>query len=241
MGKSKAKSRKTKREREAKPLQALSKISEAITSDLYLEDVLKLVVTVTAETMGSKVCSIMLVDEQKGELVIRATQSISEDYNRKSNLKLGEGVAGKVAATNKPIIVPDVTQKKEYRFRDIAVKEGLRSLLCVPMRMKGKVIGVINLYTSKPHRFTQSEINLLLTVASQAAIVIENSRILFHAKLIREELETRKTVERAKGILMKELKFNEDEAFRKIQKLSMDSRKSMREVSEAILLTYKIK
>ena len=73
-------------------IEALSKIAQVITSDMYLDDILKLIVTVTAQTLGSKICSIMLVDEKNQELVIRATQSISEDYNQKPPLKIGEGL-----------------------------------------------------------------------------------------------------------------------------------------------------
>src|SRR3989338_3648434 len=76
-------------------IEALSKIAQAITSDLYLDDILKLIVTVTAQTLGSKICSLMLLDEKKQELLIRATQSISESYNKKPPLKIGEGIAGR--------------------------------------------------------------------------------------------------------------------------------------------------
>lgn len=241
MSPSRKESSKSHEKKEIKQLQALAKISEAIISDLYLEDILKLVVTVTAEVTGSKICSLMLLDEDKRELVVRATQSISEAYNKKPNLKLGEGISGKVAATGKPIAILNVIKEKNYKFRDIALREKLHSLLCVPMRLKGKIIGVINIYTSKPRHFTKNEIDVLTAVANQAAIVIENSKLLIKTKVIQEELETRKVVERAKGVLMKEMKLSEEDAFRKIQKLSMDNRKSMRDVSEAILLTYKIK
>jgi signal transduction protein with GAF and PtsI domain len=128
-------------------IKALSKIGKAITSDLYLEDILRLIVAVTAEVMRSNICSLLLIDEKKNELTIRATQSVSEEYNKKPPLKIGEGIAGKVAKENKPLSVRDVTREKEYKYRDIARKEGLRSLLCVPLTVKGKVIGVINCYT----------------------------------------------------------------------------------------------
>ena len=114
-------------------IKALSKISEAIASDLYLEDILRLIVAVTAEVMGSNICSLMLIDEKKNELLIRATQSVSEEYNKKPPLKIGEGIAGKVAKENRPIAVKDVTKEKEYKYKDIARKEGLCSLLCVPL------------------------------------------------------------------------------------------------------------
>jgi signal transduction protein with GAF and PtsI domain len=220
----------------AKQLEAISKVSGTITSNLYLEDILKLIVTVTAEIMNSKICSLMLLDEKSGSLALKATQSMSEIYNKKPQLKLGEGIAGRVAMENKPFAVYDISKKPEYRFKDIAKKEGLKSLLSVPLAVKGKVIGVLNNYTSFPHKFTKNEVNILTTVANQAAIVIENAELMVKTKNIREELETRKLVERAKGILMKEQGLSEQDAFRKIQKQSMDMRKSMREIAEAIIL-----
>lgn len=221
-------------------VKALSKISKAITSDLYLEDILRLIVVVTAESMHSNICSIMLLDEKTNELVIKATQSVSEGYNRKPALKLGEGIAGKVAVQNTPICIRDVTKEKEYKNRDIAKKEGLCSLLCVPLAIKGKVIGVLNCYTSKPYDFTENEITLLTTIANQAAIAIENTELMVKSKVIQEELESRKRVERAKGILMRNEKLTEEQAYLKLKKYSMDHRKSMREVAEAIILASDI-
>jgi len=222
-------------------IEALSKISEAMTSDLYLEDVLKLIVTVTAEVMGSKICSLMLLDPKKKELSIKATQSINKEYINKNPLKLGEGIAGKVALEGKPISVFDITKDKNYKYQEIARSEGLVSLLCVPLHVRGKIIGVLTIYTSEPHQFSDYEVNILKTVADQAAIVIENYRLVVETKVVREELETRKAVERAKGILMKEQNLDEEEAFRKIQKFSMDNRRTMREVAEAIVLSHEMK
>jgi len=222
-------------------INALTKISKAIASDIYLEDILRLIVTVTAEMMGSNICSLMLIDEQKKELVIKATQSVSEEYNKKPPLKLGEGIAGKVAKENKPIAIKDVTKEKEYKHKDIAKKEDLCSLLCVPLAAKGRVIGVINCYTSVPHEFSETEINILTSVANQAAVAIENAELMVKSKVIQEELEIRKRIERAKGILMKEQGLTEEEAYLKIRRYSMDSRKTMREVAEAIILASDMK
>ncbi len=220
----------------ARQLEAISKVSKTITSNLYLEDILKLVVTVTAEIMNSKICSLSLIDEKTRTLVLKATQSMSDAYNKKPPLRIGEGVAGKVALENKPMAIYDISKEVEYKYKDIARKEGLRSLLSVPLSVKGRVIGVLNNYTSHPHKFTKGEINILTTVANQSAIVIENAELMVKTKVIQEELETRKTVEKAKGILMKEQALSEEEAFKKIQRQSMDSRRSMREIAEAIIL-----
>ncbi|MBI5144199.1 MAG: GAF and ANTAR domain-containing protein [Candidatus Omnitrophica bacterium] len=225
----------------ARQLEAISKVSKTITSSLYLEDILKLVVTVTAEIMNSKICSLMLIDEKTNELILKATQSMSDTYNSKPHLKIGEGIAGKAALENKPKAVYDISKEPEYKYKDIALKEGLKSLLSVPLSVKGRVIGVLNNYTSYPHKFTKDEINILTTVANQAAIVIENAELMVKTKVIQEELETRKVVERAKGILMRQQNLSEEEAFRKIQKQSMDLRKSMREIAEAIILIENMK
>ena len=222
-------------------IKALSKISKAIASELYLEDILRLVVVVTAQLMDSNICSLMLVDEKKRELVIRATQSVSEGYNKKPPLRIGEGIAGRVAKENKPIAVKDITREKEYKYQDIAKKEKLRSLLCVPLSVKRKVIGVINCYTPKSHDFTVTEIDVLTSIANQAAVAIENTELMVKSRVIQEELESRKRIERAKGILMKDADLNEEAAYKRIQKYAMNSRKTMREVAEAIILAVDMK
>jgi len=225
----------------AEQLKALSKISKAIVSDFYLDDILRLVVTVTAEVLGSNICSLMLIDEKNNELLVRATQSISEEYNKKPALKIGEGIAGKAVKENRPIAVVDVVKEKEYKHKDIAKREGLSSLLCVPLAVKGRVIGVINCYTAKPHNFSSEEMEMLTTIDNQAAVAIENTELIVKSKVIQEELETRKRIERAKGILMQDENLSEEQAYLKIRKYSMDNRKTMREVAEAIILAADMK
>ena len=217
-------------------IKALSRISKAITSELYLEDILRLIVTVTAQIMEANICSLMLLGRHN-KLVIRATQSLSEEYNKKPPLKIGEGIAGKAVKEKKTIIVKDVSQEKEYKYKGIAKKEGLCSLACVPLSVKGKAIGVINCYTSYPHKFSKTEVDVLTSVANQAAIAIENTELMVKTRVIQEELETRKLVERAKDILMKRLGLSGEETYHRIQRHSMNTRKSMREVAEAVILT----
>jgi signal transduction protein with GAF and PtsI domain len=220
----------------AKQLEALTEISRAITSDLYLEDLLKLIVLVTAEVMDSNTVSLMLLDEKKKELRIRATQSISDEYLSKPPTRLGEGISGLVAVEGRPICVWDVTEDDRYINKDIARSENLHSLLSVPMSVKGRVTGVLNCYTSRHRSFSDEEINLLTAVACQAAIAIENTELMVRTRVIQEELETRKLVDRAKDILMRDRGLSGDEAYKRIQRKAMDTRKSMREIAEAIIL-----
>src|ERR1051326_3548859 len=101
-------------------LSAISEVSKTITSNLYLEEILHLIVAMTAKTMSFCICSIMLLDDEKGELIIKATQSRSSDYVKKPSLKVGESVAGRAIKEGQVLTILDVKQTPEYRFPDIA-------------------------------------------------------------------------------------------------------------------------
>ncbi len=144
----------------------------------------------------------MLVDEKEGLIKIRASQAISDEYLKKPPLKIDEGIAGKVVKTGQSVVMKDVREEPEYKNREIAAKEGMVSMLAVPMSVKGRVIGVLNIYTAKPHRFSEREIEILSSIANQSAIIIENTELMVKTKMLQEEIEIRKKVEKAKGILM---------------------------------------
>lgn len=222
-------------------IEALSKVANLIASGLYLDELLRLIVQVTAGVMHSKISSLMTLDDEKGELIIRATQSVSEAYNKKPNVRIGQGIAGLAAAENRPVIVLDLQKDKRYLNQDIARIEGLVSLASVPLAVKGRVIGVLNCYTSKKHAFTRTELKILSALADQAALAIENAELAIRARSAEEALQTRKLVERAKEILSLEANIQSQEAYRLIQKQSMDTRKSMRDIAEAIILSHDLK
>ncbi len=226
-----------------KYIKALMDISRAITSDQYIEDILKLIALVTAKVTGVEICSLWLIEDSKNKKMIRlkATQAIDYEYVKDRTLNLDEGVVGYVASTKKPLIIEDVLKDPKFKEKNMAKKLGLVSMVGIPMMVKDEeVVGVVNCFTAESHDFSETEVNLITTVANQAALAIYNTKLLVDAKVIQEELETRKQVERAKEVLMRRRKLNVDDAFRWIQKRSMDSRKSMREVAEAILLSEDI-
>ena len=196
----------------------LFQVSRTIVSNRYLADILNVVVRLTAELMGSKICSLLLLDETKGQLVIEATQSLSEDYLAKPPVKVEHSVSGRAVKLKKPVAVRDVTREVGYSYPEIAEKVGLASMIAVPMMIKGRVIGVLNCYTADPYEFTDEEMQVLMGVANQAALAIENRNLFFEKKQALEDLETRKFVERAKGILMKRHRLDEPEAYRLLQK-----------------------
>ena len=226
-----------------KYIKAITDISRAITSEQYLEDILKLIVMVTAKVTGVEICSLWLIDESESpnKIRLKATQTIDPDYVKDRSLSMEEGVVGFVASHNQPLIVKNVLKEPRFKEKEMAKKLGLVSMASVPLQVKDeKVIGVLNCFTAKPHKFSKTEVNLITAVANQAAVAILNTELMVKTKVIQEELETRKLVERAKEDLMRRRNMSGEQAYRWIQKRSMDSRKSMLHVAEAILLSDEI-
>ena len=226
-----------------KYIKALMDISRAITSDLYLEDLLKLIVMVTARVTGVEICSLWLIDERVNPTMIRlkASQSIDPEYMKDRSLNMDEGVVGFVATHKRPLIVENVLDEPIFKEKEMAKKLGLVSMVSVPLQVKDeKVIGVLNCFTASRHKFSETEVNLIITVANQAAVAILNTELMVKTKVVQEELETRKLVDRAKDVLMNRRNKTGEEAYRWIRKRSMDTRKSMRCVAEAIILSEEL-
>ena len=231
---------KTSQETYDRYIKALTEISAAITSDKYLEDILKLIVMVTARVTGVEICSLWLIEERdKGgtQARLKATQALDPDYVKDRTLNLNEGVVGFIASTNRPLLIENVLQEPRFKEKEMAKKLGLVSMIGVPLHVQeDRVIGVLDCFTVEPHTFSDTEISLVTTVANQAAIAIENTQLLVRTKIIEEELEKRKIIDRAKEILMTKKGYSGEKAFRWIQKKSMDTRKSMKEIAEAIII-----
>jgi len=224
-------------------IKALMDISGAITSDLYLEDLLKLIVMVTAKVTGVEICSLWLIDKsvRPPKIRLKASQAINPEYIKDRALNMSEGIVGFVATNKKPLISPDVLAEPKFKEKEMAKKLGLVSMVSVPLIVQEeKVIGVLNCFTAELHDFSETEVYLITTVANQAAVAILNTELMVKTQVIQEELETRKLVERAKEILMRRRRMDGEDAFRWIQKHSMKTRKSMRMVAEAILLSEEI-
>ena len=224
-------------------IKAITDISRAITSELYLEDILKLIVMVTAKVTGVDICSLWLIDESERppKIRLKATQAIDHEYVIDRALNMEEGVVGFVATHNKPLVVDDVLKEPRFKEKEMARKLGLVSMLGVPLQVREeKVIGVLNCFTAERHVFSRTEVNLVTAVGNQAAVAILNTELMVKTKVIQEELETRKLIERAKEVLMRRRNMTGEQAHRWIQKRSMDSRKSIHHVAEAVLISDEI-
>jgi len=158
-------------------LSALFEIGKVITGTLNLEEVLEVIVEKASYLMNTKVSSLMLLNDDKDGLVIKAVHGGGADYTIKPDLRVDESLIGRVVKTKRPLMVPDVRKEKRYKHIEVAKKMGLCSLLSVPLVVKEMVIGVINTYTGTEHKFTPDEIQLLSSLADQSAIAIENARL----------------------------------------------------------------
>jgi len=226
--------------RRSQQISTIAQVGQVIASGKYLEEMLQLIVRMIAEMMQARVCSIMLVDTQKNELVIKAAKASSDEYWRKPNLKIGNSLISRVVREKAPLMVRDVTKEAAYQYPELATKEGLRSLLSVPMILKNDVIGLINVYSAEEKIFSNEDLRVLAAVADQAALAFENTKLTVAVQASREALETRKLVERAKSILQKQGKLSEEEAYKRLQQQSMKTRRTMREIAEAVILAREL-
>ncbi|MCU1236102.1 MAG: putative sensor protein [Candidatus Solibacter sp.] len=237
MGGAIAKSRLAERsERATRRMEALAGLAEGINEKNYLDRILQTIAEMVADKLDSPVCSVMLVDEERQELNISAARCSSEDYLHRMPLKIEESLIGRVVRERQPIIIPNVLEEKQYRYPELARKTGLASLLSVPMFTRDTVIGTINLYTREVHHFAEDEVDFVKVVASQAAIAIENARLMSETLEAKRALETRKVVERAKGIMQHKYHITEEDAYLKLRNESRRLRRPMRDLAEAIIL-----
>ncbi len=170
----------------ANRLGALSEVTKTLTTSPYLEEILQLLVNLTAQQFNYTVCTVRLLDERRGELVLRATQSPAKAYQKKRAIKLGESIAGRAIAENRPIIVRDVQIEEDYIGHDLAVEQGLRSMICVPLTIQDRSVGVLSCYTSEVREFASDEIEALETLAKQAAVAIEHAKLQVRDTLMQE-------------------------------------------------------
>jgi len=223
-------------ERANKRMEALAGLAEKINEKNYLDRILQTIAEMVADKLDSPVCSVMLVDEDRQELVISAARCSSEDYLHRLPMKIDDSLIGRVVREGTPIIIPNVLEEKQYRYPELARKTGLASLLSVPMITRQVVIGTINIYTREVHEFTDDEIGFVKVVASQAAIAIENARLMAETLEAKRALEIRKIVERAKGIMQHKYGITEEDAYLKLRNESRRLRRPMRDLAEAIIL-----
>jgi GAF domain-containing protein len=132
------------------------------------------IVESVAKAMGAKACSLMLLTIERDVLLHTVAYGLSDWYLRKGPVAVGKIISD--VLEGKPVAVLDATTDERVLYREQAKKEGIASMLSVPIRLRGQVIGVLRIYTAKPYRFTKDDIHFVETVGNLGAVALENLR-----------------------------------------------------------------
>lgn len=156
---------------------ALYQAALTISSSLELEDVLQSVVTSVTEAMQVKACALRLLDARTDQLQLSAVYGLSSGYLAKGPITLKFSVMDSEALTGTPVVIHDVGTDTRFQYKEAALREGIVSVLCVPLEVRGKAIGVMRVYTSEACTFHQDDIQFVSVLASLAALAIENANL----------------------------------------------------------------
>lgn len=155
---------------------SLYEIAAVVNSVRVPESVLDTMAKTVCEALEAKGCSIMLLSPDRKALLRAAAYGLSDQYLRKGPLSADKSISQ--ALEGKPVAILNATEDERVQYREQAKQEGVASMLSAPILFKGEVVGVIRVYTAKPHYFTRSEIHFVQEVANLGAIALERAREL---------------------------------------------------------------
>src|SRR6266853_1195582 len=157
-------------------------------------------------------------------------------------LRVGQGITGWVAEHHEPVAISEkAAQDPRFQFFHELPEDSYEAFLSVPLMCRGRVVGAINLQHRRPHIYKQREIRLISAIGFLVGAEIELARMEEVNSNLTDQLQTRKVVERAKGILQRDLGLSEEQAYLALQRQSRQKRKAMKEIAEAIVLSDEVK
>ncbi len=156
---------------------ALYQAALTISSSLELDPVLQSVVKSITEAMEVKACAVRLLDPRTGQLQYSAGYGLSVNYLAKGPVDVEHSPIDSEALRGAPVIIPDVSEDSRFQYKEAAKREGIVSVLCVPLEVHGRAIGVMRVYTSEPCTFHEDDIQFLTVLASLSALAIENASL----------------------------------------------------------------
>lgn len=185
---------------------------------------------------------IYVFDPLDKALVLMASQNPHPAQMGAVKLKLGEGITGWVAE-NKQVVMLPRNASKDSRFKFISglPEDTFQSFLSVPIFFRDEVVGVFNIQNRQAYEFPENTILAMRLIGEIVGFTIAYARLHEDFSKLKEDLRSRKLVERAKGVLQTTLKVSEEQAYRMLQQESMKTRRSMAEIAEAIILTRSLK
>ncbi len=188
-------------------------------------------------------CDACLIYVLEGEdLVLRASKNLHPEVVDRLKLRVGQGITGWVAEHQEPVAIAEkAALDPRFQFFHELPEDSYEAFLSVPLMCRGRVVGVINLQHCQHHVYRRREIRLISTVGLLVGAEIEMARLEEVNLNLSEQLQTRKVVERAKGILQRDLGLSEEQAYLTLQRQSRQKRKAMKEIAEAIVLSEEVK
>ncbi len=203
-------------------------------------EVLTRVVEFASALVKCDSCFIYVLEGE--ELALRASKNPHPDVVDRLKLRVGQGITGWVAEHKEPVVVAEnAASDPRFQFFHELPEDGYEAFLSVPLMCRGRVVGVINLQHRQHHVYRRREIRLISTVGFLVGAEIEMARLEEANSNLSEQLQTRKVVERAKGILQRDLRLSEEQAYLTLQRQSRQKRKAMKEIAEAIVLSDEVK
>jgi signal transduction protein with GAF and PtsI domain len=180
-------------------------------------------------------CFIYVLEEDT--LVLRASKNPHSDVVDRLTIGVGQGITGWVAEHRQPVAVGcHAFEDPRFKVFNELPEDRYEAFLSVPVLCRGRLVAVINVQHRQPREHTRSDIQLIATIGFLVGAEIELARLETENSELSEQLETRKVVDRAKGVLQRDLGITEEEAYLTIQRQSRQRRKSKKEIAEAILL-----
>ena len=174
--------------------------------------------------------------------MLRASKNPHPELVDRLKLKVGQGITGWVAQHCEPVAVSNnASMDPRFKIFNELPEDRFEAFLSVPIVSGGRLVGVINVQNRAPHQYSPREISLAATVGFMVGAEVERARLQGENSALSAHLESRKIVERAKGILQREMKISEEDAYRTMQRESMQRRKSMKEIAEAVLMIEELK
>jgi len=214
----------------------LQEIAGRILVAAPLPDVLARVVEFVASVAECDSCCLYLLEES--ELVLRAVRNPHPDTVERVKLIAGQSLSDWAAEHREAVSIAEgAWRDRRFQLFNESQQVRFESFLSVPIRSRGKLVGVINLQKRQVHRHGDYEIKLLSGIAVLVGAEVEIAHLEQRNSQLSDRLESRKLIERAKGVLQNELKISEEEAYRTMQQESKQRRISMKDISEAILLS----
>ncbi|ACO33414.1 GAF domain-containing protein [Acidobacterium sp.] len=197
--------------------------------------VLERIIELVTDAVQCDSCFIYVLD--RDQLVLRASKNPHTDIVDHVSLSMGQGITGWVA-THKQVVAIPAKASSDPRFARLSnlPEDRFEAFLSVPVLCRGKLVGVINVQHRQPHPHSQQEIRLITMLGYLVGAEVELARMEFEKAQLAGQLETRKIMERAKGILQRELNVDEEAAYLALQKQSRQRRKPIKEIAEAIIL-----